>query len=56
MSAAAQRDEVRRPVLAGIIGHAAEAVTTAGFGIAPVALLPECTCFAGDCDRDHENE
>jgi hypothetical protein len=22
----------------------------------PAALLPECTCIVGDCDRDHDNE
>jgi hypothetical protein len=55
MTATAVRDELRGPVLAGIGGAAAEAAHARGT-VVSAALLPECGCFYGDCDRDHDNE
>jgi hypothetical protein len=52
----ALRSELRAPVLVGIGGGAAEAGRETGTVVVPAALLPECACFHGDCDRDHDNE
>lgn len=52
----ALRNELRAPVLVGISGGAADAARETGAAAVPAALLHECTCILGDCDRDHDNE
>jgi hypothetical protein len=52
----ALRDELRAPVLAGIGDTAAGMAREGAPAHVPAALLPECTCILGDCDRDHDNE
>jgi hypothetical protein len=54
--ATALRDELRAPALAGIGGTAAGVAREGAPTQVPAALLPECTCILGDCDRDHDNE
>lgn len=50
------RSERRAPVLAGAGGGGADPAREPGPATVPAALLPECTCILGDCDRDHDNE
>lgn len=50
------RNERRAPVLVRAGGGGADAAREPAALTVPAALLPECTCILGDCDRDHDNE
>lgn len=52
---AALRNELRASLLRGVAVGGTEARESAPVAV-PAALLPECTCIVGDCDRDHDNE